>query len=112
MAQIIQIKRRIPGSGAPGTLAAGEPAVAVTAGGVADLYVGDGAAVRTLVSADRQVELSGTQNVSGQKNFTLTSFRLAGGDPDDAVFTDGAGNLRFEPISPGGLLAVSVNAPI
>lgn len=112
MAQLIQFRRRIPGAGAPDALAAGEPAVAVSVAGVADLFVGDGAVVRTLVSANRQVELAATQTVGGVKTFSLTSFRLTGGANGNAIFTDGAGNLTFAPIPPSGLQTVSVSAPL
>ena len=118
--QIIQFKRRIPGTGAPpsgtgaGQVREGEPAVAITAAGVADLYIGDGGAVRTLVSATRQVELTGNQDVGGVKTFTDTSIRITGGDDDDALFLkdENTGELEFRPISPGGLLSVNVNAPL
>ncbi|PWT94413.1 MAG: hypothetical protein C5B54_00055 [Acidobacteria bacterium] len=120
MPQIIQFKKRIPGTGAPasgtgpGEVTAGEPAVSITAAGVADLYIGDGAAVRTLVSATRQVELTGNQDVGGVKTFTDTSIRITGGDDDDALFLkdENTGELEFRPISPGGLLSVNVSAPI
>jgi hypothetical protein len=107
VAQIIQIRRRIPGTGAPtpGTvLAAGEPAVAVTAGGVAELYVGDGAVVRTLVSNLRQVEVTGDQSVAGEKTFTGTivaadpsHLDIGGGNAGDILSTDGAGVLDWIP---------------
>ena len=71
MAALIQFKRRIPGTGAPPTLAAGEPATTITAAGVADLYIGDGSAVRTLVSDTRQVELTGARTITGAKTIAV-----------------------------------------
>src|SRR5262245_14971445 len=119
MAQIIQIKRRIPGTGAPATLAAGEPAAAVTAAGAAELYVGDGSAVRTLVSDQRQVEKTGDQaNISGNKSFATNGaitiapggatggLHVTGGNDGDVLSTDGTGNLSWltppAPVSVGG----------
>jgi hypothetical protein len=120
--QIIQFKRRIPGTGAPasgtgaGQVTAGEPAVAISAAGVADLYIGDGAAVRTLVSSARQVEVTGDQNVAGEKTFTgqivvadPTHLDIGGGNDGDVLSTDGAGALVW--IAPPRGVIVSGTAP-
>jgi len=122
MPQIIQFKRRIPGTGAPasgtgpGQVIAGEPAVAISAAGVADLYIGDGAAVRTLVSAARQVEVSGDQSVAGNKTFTgliiaadPTHLDIGGGNDGDVLSTDGAGALDW--IAPSKGVEIGPTAP-
>src|SRR5262245_40498339 len=116
MAQLIQLKRRIPGTGAPGTLAAGEPAVSVTAGGVGDAYVGDRTAVRTLVSATRQVEVTGDQSVAGNKTFTGSIVAaspavldVGGGNDGDVLTTDGAGALTWQ--TPASPVSVGTTAP-
>src|SRR5215468_3185835 len=112
MAQTIQLRRRIPGSGAPPSLVIGEPAVAVSGAGVAELFVGDGMTVRTLVSSTRQVEIAGSQTITGAKTFTTASFRLMGGSVGYVLQTDGAGNMSWAPQSPGGLASVNVSAPL
>ena len=122
MPQIIQFKRRIPGSGAPasgtgaGQVTAGEPAVAISAAGVADLYIGDGAVVRTLVSSARQVEVTGDQSVAGDKTFTgtivvadPTHFEIGGGNDGDVLTTDGAGGHTWE--APPKGVTVAASAP-
>lgn len=104
MAQVIQIKRRIPGVGKPaagtgvgevraGELAASISAVAATA--VADLYIGDGSFVHDLVSKERQVEVAGAQTITGAKTIAIGNLRVTGGADGDLVSTDGAGNLSF-----------------
>lgn len=109
MAQLIQFRRRIPGTGAPATLAAGEPAVAITAGGVADAYVGDGTAVRVLVSATRQVEIAGAQTITGAKTIDVANLHVTGGADGDVLSTDGAGDLAW--IAPPRGVEVAASAP-
>jgi len=119
MAQVIQIRRRIPGTGAPtpGTaLAAGEPAVAISAGGVADLYIGDGAIIHTLISEARQVEVTGNQSIAGNKTFTgaiiaadPSHLELGGGAAGDVLSTDGAGALDW--IAPPKGVEIGATAP-
>lgn len=106
--QTIQFKRRIPGTGAAATLAQGEPSTAITAAGVAELYIGDGTAVRTLVHSSRQLEMTGNQpNVNGIKTFAATGginiapgtaaggLQLTGGFDGDILTTDGLGHLTW-----------------
>lgn len=112
MAQVIQIKRRIPGTGAPATLAAGEPATSISGAGVADLFIGDGGAVRTLVSAARQVELAGDQTITGKKTIDVDHLKLEGGDANDLLTTDGDGNLDWVARGDVGMQSVHVSAPL
>ena len=111
MTATIQIKRRIGSAGVPTTLAVGELAVQDPGGGPASLYVGTSpAAVLTLVSATRQVEIAGAQTVTGVKTFspgTAGSFHLTGGAATNILTTDGAGNVSWTAAPGGGITAVS-----
>lgn len=110
MAQVIQVKRRIPGTGKPasgtgaGQVTAGELATSISATGatgIADLYIGDGTYVHDLVSAARQVELTGNQSIAGNKTFTgqlaaaPTVLHITGGADGEVLMTDGNGNLSW-----------------
>src|SRR5262245_54288575 len=95
MVQVIQMKRRVAGTGSPATLAAGEPAVAMPAAGPAELYVGDGAAVWPLVSSARQVEIAGAQTITGVKTIDAANLKLTGGAASAVLTTDGLGNLTW-----------------
>lgn len=110
--QVIQLKRRIPGTGAPasgtgaGQVTAGEPAVsisAVGAAGVANMYIGDGSFVHPLVSAERQVELTGAQTITGAKTIgaagsiivPVANIHIGGGTDGDVLSTNGSGALEW-----------------
>jgi hypothetical protein len=108
MAAVIQIKRRVGSAGVPTALAEGEMAFQDPGGGPASLYVGTTpAAVLTLVSNTRQVEIAGAQTVTGAKTFSPTSFKLTGGASTNILTTDGAGNVSWTAAPGGGITAVS-----
>jgi hypothetical protein len=105
MPSIIQLKRSatttpvaLPAAGANGELyfARGgftdlPPHVVATS----DLVISDGAAFRTLVGATRQVELAGTQTITGTKTIALTALSIPGGAAGNTIVTDGAGVLTW-----------------
>jgi len=106
MPQIIRLKRNVTTANAPGTLDPGE--LAYTKMGGHNLYIGDDTVtVNTLVSANRQVELTGNQGpINGTKTFGPTgivsiddvaNLLLPGGNAGEFLATDGAGNLSFAP---------------
>lgn len=114
----MQIKRRIGSAGAPttlaeGQLAYGDPQVAANDDA---LYIGSDVGgtptVRTLVSNTRQVELAGTQTITGVKTFSPTSFHLTGGANNNILATDGAGNVHWTAAPSGGLLNVSTDTTL
>jgi hypothetical protein len=108
MTATIQIKRRVGTTGVPAALAVGELAFQDPGGGPASLYVGTTpAAVLTLVSNARQVEIAGAQTVTGAKTFSPTSFKLTGGAATNILTTDGAGNVSWSAAPGGGITAVS-----
>jgi hypothetical protein len=130
MAQSIRIKRRIGGAaGAPATLVVGELGFNDTGntldiGTGLDSGPGPNSDVRRLVGADRQVELTGAQDIAGVKTI------IAGGGittPVGQLLVTGApaansylrasaafagGGLEFGTLPAGGLLTVSVEPPI
>jgi hypothetical protein len=77
-----------------------------------DVVIHNGTAIVPLISPQRQVELVGAQTITGPKTFSLASFLLTGGAPDNVLITDGAGNLRFGPqtVAGGGIVAVNHDA--
>src|SRR5262245_34218946 len=101
MAQIIQIRRRVGGTGAPATLLVGELAAAMPAAGPSELYIGDGATVWPLVSSLRQVELFGDQTINGIKTIGGTligapaNFQISGGVNGQVLSTNGSGVLSW-----------------
>jgi hypothetical protein len=111
MTATIKIKRRVGSAGVPTTLAEGELAFHDIGGGPAELYVGTTpAAVLTLVSNTRQVEIAGAQTITGAKTFTPGSggsFHLTGGSATNILSTDGAGNVSWTAAPGGGIAAVS-----
>jgi hypothetical protein len=108
MTATIQIKRRVGSSGVPASLAVGELAFQDPGGGPASLYIGTSpAAVLTLVSNTRQVEIAGAQTVTGAKTFSTSSFKLTGGAATNILTTDGAGNVSWTAAPGGGITAVS-----
>lgn len=111
MPSTIQIRRRIGSAGAPTTLAPGELGYNDPGGGSPDaLYIGTlPAAVRALVSNQRQVEIAGVQTITGEKRISVGLFKLTGGADNDILTTDGSGNLAWTSAPSGGLLAVSVD---
>lgn len=118
MAGVIRIKRRIGGAGpaAPTALAEGEMAFNHPATGTdttnGALYIGGTSNVLQLVSANRQLELTGNQTVQAgsQKTINVADLKLTGGANNDILSTDGAGNLRFTGAPSGGLLTVVTDA--
>jgi hypothetical protein len=108
MAAVIKIKRRVGSSGVPTSLAEGELAFQDPGGGPASLYIGTTpAAVMTLVSATRQVEIAGAQTITGTKTIAVAAFKLTGGANTNILSTDGAGNLTWTAAPGGGITAVS-----
>jgi hypothetical protein len=111
MTATIKIKRRVGSAGVPTTLAEGELAFQDPGGGPATLYVGTTPpAVLTLVSNARQVEIAGSQTVTGAKTFSPGaggSFHLTGGAATNILTTDGAGNVSWTAAPGGGITAVS-----
>jgi hypothetical protein len=104
MARTIQIKRRIGTPGPPDALAAGELAYTDPLTDVGDaLYIGNGEHVKTLVSAERQVEVDGEQTIRGEKTIDIAKLKVLGGQPGDGIETDGEGNLSFRSSAGGGL---------
>lgn len=69
----IQLRRKLTGAiAAPPAAAAGEPLFSVpgfTGGGPNSLYINNGTAAIPLVDSNRQVELAGTQTITGPKTF-------------------------------------------
>ena len=111
MTATIQIRRRVGSAGVPTTLAEGELAFQDPGGGPASLYIGTTpAAVLTLVSATRQVEIAGAQTITGIKTIAVGSFKLTGGANTNILSTDGAGNLSWTAAPGGGITAVSHDA--
>jgi hypothetical protein len=94
MAQVIQIRRRTTGAaGAPASLQPGELAYNYSGN---TLLIGDGAStVQVLVSAARQVEITGAQTITGNKTISTTNLKLTGGAAGNLLSTDGAGNISF-----------------
>jgi hypothetical protein len=104
VAQPIQLKRRVTGPGTPATLLPGEPAYNSSG---QTLYIGDGTGtVQLLVGANRQVEVTGPQAITGPKTLAIADLKLIGGALGNIVRTDGAGNLSF--IAPPLPLAATV----
>jgi hypothetical protein len=77
------------------------------------LYVGDGGAgsagVHLLVGATRQVELAGTQTISGDKTIAIANLHVTGGVNGDVISTNGSGTLSFVAQPPASVVA---NAPL
>jgi hypothetical protein len=130
MAQSIRIKRRIGGAaGAPGALVIGELGFNDTGntldiGTGLDIGPGPNSDVRRLVGADRQVELTGAQDIAGVKTIIagggittpVASLRVTGAPAANSYLRAAAGfatgDLEFGTLPAGGLLAVSVEPPI
>ena len=111
MVATIKIKRRVGSAGVPTTLNEGELAFQDPGGGPASLYIGTTpAAVMTLVSATRQVEIAGAQTITGTKTIAVGAFKLTGGANTNILSTDGAGNLTWTAAPGGGITAVSHDA--
>lgn len=116
----IHLYRRIGGAaGSPGALLEGEPGYnnnGANGNANGDLFIGDGTAVRTLVSANRQVELTGAQTITGNKTIDVSHFFLTGaGSTDGEILTladAGTGEVEWTSAPAGGLLTVSANAPL
>ena len=114
----IQILRRIGGAAAaPASLVVGQMALDFPASGLdADegaLYAGDGTDVYTIVSAARQVELTGDQTISGEKTISIANLKITGGANNDILVADGAaGDLRWTSAPSGGLLTVSTDSTL
>jgi len=108
MSSIIQIKRRTGSTGAPSSLAAGEPAFSDPGGGAAtELFIGTSpAAVKTLVSPSRQVEIAGSQTITGTKTIDVGALKITGGSASNVLSTDGAGNLNW--VAPAAAAAQGV----
>lgn len=100
MAQILRIKRHLGAKQAPtpAQVGVGEMAYnkheAAGAGGHNDLWIGDGTAAHLMVGADRQVEITGDQNVAGIKTFA-SMVSLPGGAANNVLSTNGAGALSW-----------------
>lgn len=116
--QTIQFKRHTGAALIPPTLAEGEPAYNDTAT-IHNLYIGGtggGAAVRTLISPTRQVEIAGAQTITGTKTIGVANLRIpdAGADPGDflTLVDETTGELDWATLPAGGLLTVAVNPPI
>lgn len=111
MPAIIQIKRRIGTPGVPTTLAVGELAYNDPGGAAGDeLFIGTNPpGVKTLISADRQVEIDGDQTINGEKTIDVANFKLLGGGNNNILATDGAGNLQWTASPTGGILAVETD---
>lgn len=111
MTAVIKIKRRVGSAGVPTTLAEGELAFQDPGGGPAQLFIGSTpAAVLTLVSNSRQVEIAGAQTITGAKSFSPGSggsFHLTGGSATNVLTTDGVGNVSWTAAPGGGITAVS-----
>ena len=123
----MQIKRRLGSGGAPttaniaeGQLAYNDPgSVAYDATPYASddgLYIRseDSNAdpiVRLLVGSTRQVELSGTQAITGQKTIAVTNLRVTGATAANQILTatDTTGVLHFSTAPSGGLTSVAVD---
>jgi hypothetical protein len=111
VAATIKIKRRVGSSGTPSSLAEGELAFQDPGGGPASLYVGSTpAAVLTLVSNTRQVEVAGSQNITGTKTIAVGNLKITGGSSSNVLTTDGAGNLSWSAAPGGGISSVSHDA--
>lgn len=101
--QTIQIRRRVNGGGQPDTLALGELAYNIAG---QELYAGDGSTIaKVLVSATRQVELAGTQTITGIKSIAVDKLKVPGGTAGNVLQTDGAGNLSYAVLPAGGISA-------
>ena len=108
MSAVIKIKRRVGSAGVPSSLAEGELAFHDAGGGPAELYIGTTpAAVLTLVAAARQVEIAGSQTITGTKTIAIGALKITGGANTNIMTTDGAGNLSWTAAPGGGITAVS-----
>jgi hypothetical protein len=109
MVATIQIKRRVGSAGVPAALAVGELAFHDPgSGGATELFAGTSpAAVVTLVSNTRQVEIAGAQTITGTKTIAVAAFKLTGGANTNILSTDGTGNLTWTAAPGGGITAVS-----
>jgi hypothetical protein len=111
----ISLLNRIGAPGAPLFLSTGElaynqpdPNNPETPGSV--LYAGNSVSVEVLVGAERQVELYGTQTITGIKTIDVADLKITGGAAADFLTTDGAGNLSFTSVTPGaGLTEVATD---
>ena len=69
-----------------------------------DLMISHANSNRILIGPGRQVELIGAQTITGVKTIDVLNLRLLGGNADEALHTDGAGNLRWSPSGTGGAI--------
>lgn len=101
--QTVQHRRRIGTPGPPPDLLEGQFAINFPGDGqtLARLYGGVGPSsmyptgVATLVSNQRQVELTGEQTITGDKTIDVSKIHILGGSHGDALVTDGFGNLAW-----------------
>lgn len=99
--QTVQHRRRIGAPGMPPDLLEGQFAINDVGDGVtlARLYGGVAlsalypSGVATLVSNQRQVELTGEQTITGDKTIDVGKIHVLGGSHGDTLMTDGFGNL-------------------
>ena len=113
----VQTLRRIGSAGLPttaevlvGELIYQRTAAAGAGLGPDDLHISDGAAIHPLVSASRQVELAGTQTITGNKTFEnltidVTDLSLEGGTNGAVLTTDGAGGLSWVTAPPATVVS-------
>src|SRR5215475_7733906 len=97
--QTLQHRRRLGAPGAPPTLLQGQFAINDPGGTpppfLPRLYGGGLNGVVTLVSNQRQVELTGTQTITGDKTIDINQLHVLGGQGGDTFTTDGMGNLQW-----------------
>jgi hypothetical protein len=116
----MQELRHIGGPAQPGSLLAGQLAYNRTAPagsgpGSDNLYIGDGIAVHLLVGPARQVEIAGSQTITGTKTFVgpllvdVSRLSITGGSAGNVLTTDGAGDLSW---SAATALTVTTALPI
>lgn len=75
-----------------------------------DLTISDGTKHNVLIGPTRQIELIGAQTITGRKTFGLPAISILGGNADDTLQTDGAGNLVWAPVAAGGITSVTTDA--
>lgn len=122
----MQIKRRLGSPGSPTTLADGQLAFSdpgtpaydgLPIASDTELYVGSedsvpDPVVRTLVSRNRQVELAGTQTITGAKTIAIANLKITGATAANMIVTatNTTGDIHWTAAPSGGLLTVAVNA--
>jgi len=105
----LQIRRRIGGTAAaPAELEEGQLAYNLPDSEVDALYIGDDEnGVRTLVSAQRQVELAGTQTITGSKTISISNLHITGGSNGYSIATDGSGGLTWVAAPPASVITAT-----